>query len=193
MRKSLVALLILLAPLTACRSGVVYPERMYEESLAMTSEHDNMGGLRRDVRKSLDQRLETVMRWANEGMLETESDLGWAAMTLTLSDREEHLETARKIAKAASELGDPRGGIAYAHASDKLAFHRGEDLQPYGTNFAYLHVIGRYDIQPPVDPRTSDLERRAMGVPSLAELQAMVKEINAAAETTRLREDIMRH
>ena len=193
LRKPLVALLLLLAPLTACRSGVIYPERMYEESLALTSQHENTGGLRRDVRKSLERRLKTVVRWAEEGKLETESDLGWAAMTLTLSDREEHLEKARKIANAAAELGDPRGGVAYAHATDKLAFHRGDDFQPYGTNFAYVHVIGRFEIKPPVDPRTSDSERRALGVPSLAELQAMGKEINATAETTRLREEIMRH
>ncbi len=182
-------LILALLPLglLGCRSHVAYPERMYNEVLELFASHEGTGGLRRDVRDSMERRWATVARWADEGLLATPTDKLWAALTLTLSDHEEHLVLAESLALEAADAGETRANLAYAHAQDCLALHRGEATQPWGTEYRYNHVLGRYELYPPPDPRTSDAEREAMGIPPLSELRAGIAELNHDPATEALR------
>lgn len=182
--------LVLVLPFVACNSGVVYPERMYDEMIALNESYDGTGGFRKDVREDMESRWQTVVRWHEEGLLVEPTDQLWAAMTLTCSDHEAHMELARELGRLAAEGGEPRGNLAYAHAQDLLSLHRGEALQRWGTEYRYNHVIGKYELYPPVDPRTSDQERAAMGIPPLRELQAGVEALNEDATTQHLRNRI---
>lgn len=190
MRVQLLSLLVLVLPLGACKSGLAYPERMYDEVNGLYQSHGGTGGLRSDVREDLERRWATVVRWSQEGLLLEPEDRFWAALVLTTSDLEAHLVLAEQLGRQAAEGGEPRGNLAYAAAQDLLAFHRGEANQPWGTHYRFNHVLGRYETYPPVDPRTSDSERAAMGVPPLRELQALVTELNDDARTQELRDRI---
>ena len=190
MRAQLLTLVLLVLPLGACKSGVAYPERMYDEVNGLYQSHGGMGGLRDDVREDLERRWATVVRWHEEGLLVEAADKFWGAMVLTTSDREEHLVLAETLGSQAAEAGEARGNLAYAAAQDLLSFHRGDSSQRWGTHFRFNHVLGRYEIYPPVDTRTSDSERAAMGVLPLRELQALVKELNEDARTQQLRDRI---
>ena len=97
-----IAALVLTALFTACSAGVIlrgsdgtlYPERAYDEMVALYGSHDGTGGFRTDVREKIDDRCEMMARWYEEGLLEKPIDQLWAAMTLTFSDRETHLQLA---------------------------------------------------------------------------------------------------
>jgi len=186
----LLLLIALTLPLGACKSGLAYPERMYDEVNGLYQSHGGTGGLRDDVRDDLERRWSTVVRWHAEGLLVEAEDKFWAAMTLTTSDLEEHLVLAGELGSQAAEGGEPRGNLAYAATQDLLSFHRGDQNQRWGTHYRFNHVLGGYETYPPVDPRTSDSERAAMGIPPLRELQALVKELNDDDRTQQLRERI---
>ncbi len=176
--------------LVSCRSGVAYPERMYVEVLGLTNSHGGTGGLRTDVRKKMEGRFETVERWTEEGMLATPEDALFAALTLSLSDHATHLELSKELAIASAEQGEQRGYLAFAIASDKLAFERGESVQRYGTHIMYQPVLQRFELHPPVDPQTTDEERAAMGVPPLEQLRAEVATLNEEESTDLLRDRV---
>lgn len=183
---------LVLALLPACVSGHVYPERMYEEVLELQQSHRGTGGLRGDVRRNVDRKIATVMRWSEEGLLETAEQKFWASVTLYESDREEHLVRAAELALTAAEEDEPRGNLAFAMASDKLSFHRGEAIQRYGTHWWYQPTLQRWEIHPPVDPLTTDAERAAMGVPPLAEIEAARSAANVDEETDALRRSVLK-
>lgn len=185
-------LLVLLAPLLfACQARSPYPERLYHEVLELEGSHDGTGGLRHDVRDGLDRRWEIAAGWAQDDLIENPEGKVYTAMALTLSDRVDHLELAVHLGAQAAEEGDPRGNLAYAHAQDRLALVTGAATQPYGTCYRYNYVAGSFQIFPPVDPRVSDSERQAMGVPPLRELLALVEELNASARTEDLNKRVL--
>jgi hypothetical protein len=182
--------LVLVLPFLACNSGVIYPERIYDEVISLNESHDGTGGFRKDVRADIETRCETVVRWHEEGLLTEPTDQFWAALTLTCSDHEAHLELAQELGHLAALGGDARGNLAYAHAQDVLSLHRGEALQRWGTEYRFNHVIGKYELYPPVDPRTTDHERAAMGIPPLRDLQAGIEALNEDPTTQHLRERV---
>jgi hypothetical protein len=49
--------------------------------------------------------------------------------------------------------------------------------QWYGTQVEFMEVLTKWRLYP-VDPRTTDEQRKTMGVPPLAELRASVDRIN---------------
>lgn len=184
------AALVLTSTFIACNSGVIYPERAYDEMVALYESHEGTGGFRADVRENIDDRCEMIARWYREGLLIEPTDQLWAAMTLTFSDREANLELALELGKLAAEGGERRGNLAYAHSQDLLAMHRGQPNQPWGTVYRFNHIIGKYELFPPVDPRTSDEERESMGIAPLRELRTGVEALNADPTTEHLRQRI---
>lgn len=186
----LLAALVLSTTFVACNSGVIYPERAYDEMIALYESHEGTGGFRADVREKIDDRCEMIVRWHTDGLLVKPTDQLWAALTLTFSDREDYLSLALELGKLAAEGGERRGNLAYAHTQDLLALHRGLSFQPYGTVYRYNHIAAKYELYPPVDPRTSDEERAAMGVAPLRELRAGIEALNTDPTTQHLRERI---
>lgn len=90
-----------------------------------------------------------------------------AARLLAVSGDPNDLPSVASLAGRAHRDGIAAAGPIHAEAIDKISLFQNRP-QPYGT----VMVEHQGDIvQPPVDPRTSDDERRALGLPSLAEMQ----------------------
>jgi len=100
-----------------------------------------------------------------------------AALVLVESDRPEDLDAAQMIALKSAESGENRGFRVAAEAQDRLLVKRGM-AQRYGTQFVWEPVNRIWRLYP-VDPRTSDAERKAMGVPTMSELKAREAKLNA--------------
>jgi hypothetical protein len=182
LRTSILFVTLLLAALTGCRSNHPYPERLYEEVLELESSHGGTGGLRTDVREKMERRWGSAVRWSEEGLLVTAQDYLWTSLVLSISDHIEQLDLALELAIRASELGEERGSLAFAIVTDKLAFARGERYQRYGTYIRFQPVLGKWELHP-IDPRTTDAERAAMGVPPLVDIQAELTALNASQDT----------
>ena len=108
--------------------------------------------------------------------LESARDHLEAAAILVASDETGDLELAERLAREAARRGEDLGFRVLAEAIDKQLVKRGQ-LQRYGTQYAYEPAIGRWRLYP-IDLRTTDAERKAMGVPPLAEIQAREKRLN---------------
>jgi hypothetical protein len=91
----------------------------------------------------------------------------YAAVILLDSERREDLDLAGELALDAAEAGDERGFALAAEAIDRSLMVRGLP-QRYGTQYVYMPVTETWSLYT-WDPKTSDAEREAMGVPTLAE------------------------
>lgn len=122
------------------------------------------------------QRAEKVRQLLSDGAVETAADHYHAALVFVQCKRELELELAHQQGLVAAELGEKRGNRVAAEAFDKLLLKRGL-MQRYGTQFVWEAVLSSWRLYP-IDPRTTDEERKAMGVPTLAELQEQAAELN---------------
>jgi len=104
------------------------------------------------------------------------ADRYYAALVLVQCPTEADLELAQQQALAAAEQGEPRGFRVAAEALDKLMVKRGM-MQRYGTQFVWEPVLRAWRLYP-LDPRTTDVERKAMGVPPLEELRQQEAALN---------------
>ena len=124
-------------------------------------------------------RADKVAQLIQEGKVETAADHFNAALVLVQCTRENDLLVAHEQALAAAELGEKRGFRVAAEAIDKLMVKRGM-LQRYGTQFVWEPVLRAWRLYP-LDPRTTDAERMAMGVPALEGLKRQEAELNKHA------------
>lgn len=169
------ALLTLVAG--ACHTtGADDLESIYYDALADYSRDDGTGALHEDVLARQSERLAIARGLAADGALEKPQDYLFAAAILVTGDSIEDLLQAHELALHAAELGDDRGLSVAAEAVDKVALKHGIP-QRYGTQYVFEPVLKRWSLYE-VDPRTTDAEREAMGVPPLAELLARVDQLN---------------
>lgn len=168
------AALLFLGALGGCRTQDA--EALYREALADYGSHHGTGGLREEVLERQNARFEKVRAWAEEGTLESTDDLVYAAALLATSDHHEDVELAHDLAWTAAERGDPRGSQIAAEALDKLHLSVGLP-QVYGTQYVFEPAIGTWRLYP-VDPATTDEQRRLMGIAPLSELEARAAELN---------------
>lgn len=120
-------------------------------------------------------RREAVMTLLVDGWPEAADDLYAAAWVLNHGDLVEEAALGSRLAARAAELGRPGARWLAAAALDRSLMYA-ERPQKYGTNIVPDGVGYRlWD----VDPATTDAERLANDVPTLAEMQA-----RAAAITT---------
>lgn len=99
-----------------------------------------------------------------------------ASVILVETDDAGDLKLAEDLALEAAREGEPLGFRVAAEAADKVLVKRGLP-QRYGTQYEWVPVIKAWRLYP-VDARTSDAERRAMGVPPLAELYQGEERLN---------------
>ncbi len=97
---------------------------------------------------------------------------GAAAVLLANSGDPSDLPNVARLSLLAHEGGIDGAGRIHAEASDKIALYTGRP-QLYGT--VMLEQNGEV-VQPPVNPRVTDEERAALGVPSLAELHERMEQ-----------------
>jgi hypothetical protein len=128
-------------------------------------------------RKSRSQeRAAKVRKLLAEQGVGSAADRYYAALVLVQCPTEADLELAQQQALAAADQGEPRGFRVAAEAQDKLLVKRGM-LQRYGTQFVWEPVLRAWRLYP-IDPRTTDVERKAMGVPPLEELHQQEATLN---------------
>jgi hypothetical protein len=91
-----------------------------------------------------------------------------AALVLVEVDDIDVLKVSETLALKAADMGESRGFRVAAEAQDKQLVRMGM-AQRYGTQYIYEPVLRGWRLYP-YDARTTDEERKAMGVPPLAEL-----------------------
>jgi hypothetical protein len=122
------------------------------------------------------ERAAKVRKLLAEKGVGSAADRYYAALVLVQCPTEADLELAQQQALAAADQGEPRGFRVAAEAQDKLLVKRGM-MQRYGTQFVWEPVLRAWRLYP-IDPRTTDVERKAMGVPGLAELHQQEAALN---------------
>lgn len=196
-------LLALLAALCACAStaapdGTALPptpdgareKAVFAEVLQNLSGEGGAAGLDPAVLDAQAQRFAAIVAWFDAGELVSPAQRFWAGATLVRSDEPMHLVLAESLGASAAVMGEHRGRLVQAEARDRTAILVGEP-QPYGTQSVFVPVTGLWRLYA-VDPRTSDDDRRAMGLPSLAELEARAEARNSEELTERLRTELIR-
>jgi hypothetical protein len=168
--------LLLLAP--ACRSTP--PEKKLESMVADLHAEIGTGAIHAsrndDWWKRQSARLATVRQMLEEQRITSALDHFYAAVILVETDSETDLANAHELGLKAAELGETRGFRVAAEALDKLCVKL-QLAQKYGTQYVYEPVIKAWRLYP-VDPKTSDAERVAMGVEPMEKLLARLVELN---------------
>ena len=167
MKRSLLAAL-LCSPLSfACMTHQSEIERVYSDfrhdiSKTAGAPHDD------DAIKRQNERAEKVKKISDDGGLKTAQDYFDAAVILQQTDDLDMLKLAETLGLKAAEMGEDKGFRVSAEAVDKQLVRMGM-AQRYGTQYIYEPVLRGWRLYP-YDPRTTDEERKAMGVPPIAEL-----------------------
>lgn len=121
---------------------------------------------------------------ADPGAIDADTCVGAAqALRYVSSAGTTFVEAAQRLAKAAWQAGHPEGADLYASTTDLLC-NRRHRPQRYGTLTYVRH--GEKVLQP-VDTEVNDEERRALGLPTLVEIETEIAENNR-----RLAEDLAR-
>jgi hypothetical protein len=172
-----IAALLLSSFSIACRSSSSSAniERMY------TDLREEIGDMRLSTHDTdfwihQQQRLKETRRLVSENRITTAVDHLYAAVILVETDSEADLDSAHTQALLAAEQGETRGFRVAAEATDKLCVKRGL-VQRFGTQYVYEPVLKAWRLYP-FDPNTTDAERKAMGVESMAELREREKLLN---------------
>lgn len=185
--------------LGACRSDAIHQgpspdgareKAMFEAVLRDLQRQGGAAGLDMEVLEAQSARFQEVVAWHDAGQLQAAPQLFWAGATLVRSDEPAHLVLAESLGATAAIKGERRGRLVQAEARDRTAVLVGEP-QPYGTQMVFVPITGAWRLYA-VDPGTTDAQRREMGLPPLAELEARAAKRNDTPLTERLREELVR-
>ncbi len=103
------------------------------------------------------------------GKLKTGDDFHEAGYIMHLGIDSSDFLAAMRFADSAISLGDTSARSLFAHAEDKYLMSLGRP-QKYGTQFHMDEKTGKVKSYP-IDPHTTDADRREMGLPTLKVLQ----------------------
>lgn len=174
---ALVALVALVVALAACSAPGRPLERLYRELREDDQAEIGDAGDARALAKRQRARIAEVRALRERGEIEGPADHLHAAAIAASSEELADLDLAEELALEAARLGEDRGFRVAAEAIDrrqvKLALP-----QRFGTQYVWDVPTARWKLYP-VDPRTSDAERAAMGVPPVSELLAAEVLLNA--------------
>jgi hypothetical protein len=121
-------------------------------------------------------RADEVREIVSKEPLESREAKLHAAVLLVESVKPENLALAEQLGTQAGLAGDRLGFRVAAEAVDKGLVQRGLP-QKYGTQYEWVFVLQAWRLYP-VDPTTTDEQRRAMEVPPLAKLYEDEKKLN---------------
>jgi hypothetical protein len=172
-----VALLLAVALASACSSTSGRIGRMYAALQADVgrSGSDAMPAAKLSERNAA--RATDVREMVAKGEVKSARDRFESAVLLVETDDPENLALAERLALEAVASGEKLGSRVAAEAADKQLVKR-HLPQRYGTQYEWVPVLQAWRLYS-VDPTTTDAERRAMGVPPLAELVEGEKRLNA--------------
>ena len=180
----LLSLLVLLLVCASCTSPSARLRQMHADDTEGLKELGFLQGLQtqegfeeeNEFIEAREERLVKVRKYVAEGKLESAEDYYLAAALLAASAEVEDLVKAQECGFKAAQLGEARGSRAAAEAIDRYQMFTGKP-QWYGTQVEFIEVLTKWRLYP-VDPRVTDEQRGAMGVPPLAKLRASVDRIN---------------
>jgi hypothetical protein len=122
-------------------------------------------------------RIKRVHKLIDAKQVVSAQDYLWASVILVESDSMEELRNSYSLALEAARLGEDRGFRVAAESCDKQLVKQGMH-QRYGTQYMWEPVLEAWRLYP-LDPRTTDVERQAMGVEPLEELKKKEAVLNA--------------
>jgi len=124
------------------------------------------------------ERAAEVRKMVEAGQVKTGIDQFHAAVILVETSDLEMLKLSEQLATQASEQGVELAKRVAAEAIDKQLVKR-RLPQRYGTQYEWVHVLRAWRLYP-IDPLTTDADRKAMGVPPLAEIRQGEARLNEA-------------
>jgi hypothetical protein len=145
----------------------------YRVAAETAREHGGFRGLSEGDDAALLEARARVIEIVARGEIESPAEAVQAAFVLCSSRDAGELAMAHELALAGADGGDARGLPLAAEALDRALVLRGE-TQRYGTQIGFEPVLGRYRVLP-VDPHTTDADRAAFGLPTLAELEQIAE------------------
>lgn len=146
-------------------------ERLYEQSV-----NDSRRGDFSSLEERANKRVLKVRGWLMEDEIQSPNDRYIAAHLLYESQEMSDLDAALELALSAFEDGVEDGVRVAAHCMDKMQVQRGLP-QRFGTQVEWIPVIKQWRLYE-VDPETTDEERAAFGISSLADLRRRVDDMN---------------
>ena len=149
-------------------------ERMYRWSLEEPGNDLSRADLARLEGRRRDW-IRTTREYVDQGALATDLDRLYAASLLLDSDSLGDLGLARDLALEAAKNGEDDGYPLAAEAIDRSLMKQGLP-QRYGTQYVHLPEFGWVLYR--WNEAISDAERRAMGVPTIAEALERLKVLN---------------
>ncbi len=137
--------------------------RIYKEDI-----HDRTNNISGDeLGKNDDQRIEKVKKILNsEGRLEG-IDYHHAALIFQHGTTTDDYKKAHELALKAVDLGDETARWLAAASLDRSLLSAGK-AQKYGTQFKQ-NELGEWELALPIEPSTTDIERKEWNVPPLSE------------------------
>lgn len=168
--------LALLLVLAACQSTTARLKTLYGDSLRDRLGDGPFESLDEDFLERQEERREEVRRLVKAEQLVTAEDFLYAGVILSTSSHPDDLTAAWASGLKAAELGNDLGFRVAAEAIDRVQMVSGAP-QRYGTQYYYVDVLQKWRLYP-VDEKTSDEERAAMGVEPMAELLTRVDALN---------------
>ncbi|MFT7668576.1 MAG: hypothetical protein ACI8X5_001270 [Planctomycetota bacterium] len=149
---------------------------MYSNSLSDRLGEGSFSTLKSRYVERQEERFVLVRGYIENGALITADDYIYAGAILSTSPFESDLVAAMASGLTAAEMGLDLGFRIAAESTDRFRMLRGEP-QRYGTQYYYVEVLKQWRVYP-VDPDTTDAERAAMGVESLAIMKDRVALLN---------------
>ncbi len=180
MKSNRLSLWLCAALFAACSSPASSLARMYADVQRDASEQGAGTSEPSQLRVRRESRAAKVREIIEAGGATTAEDYLHAAVILVETDSDDNLALALELGLKAAELGDDRGFRVAAEATDKHLVKLGMH-QRYGTQYTYEHVLKAWRLYP-VDPRTTDAERQAMGVPTMEKLLEAEGVLNAGSK-----------
>lgn len=162
----------------ACSSPSGRLGRMYTSLQTDIADHGSDTEIDPNVAKRHVERAAEVRKMVEAGEVTAGIDQFHAAVLLVETNAPEDLKLAEQLACQSAEQGVELARRVAAEAIDKQLVQQ-HLPQRYGTQYEWIFVLRAWRLYP-IDPRTTDADRRAMGVPPLAEIRAGEDRLNAA-------------
>lgn len=162
----------------ACSSPSGRLDRMYTSLQADIAEHGHETELDPKLAQRHAERAAAVREMVEAGKVTKGVDRFHAAVLLVETDDPDDLKLSEQLALQSAEQGVDLARRVAAEAIDKQLVKK-RLPQRYGTQYEWVAVLRAWRLYP-IDPLTTDEDRRKMGVPPLAEIRKGEDRLNAA-------------
>jgi hypothetical protein len=176
-RRSRALALVALAIAAACSTPSSRIARLYQSLQADVSAQSAGGVPDMNIVERHAARAAEVHRMLDKGELTTAKDRFEASVILVESGDPDDWKLAEDLAQQAAIGGEHLAPRVAAEAIDKQRVFT-HMPQRYGTQYEWVAALAEWRLYP-VDPTTTDADRKAAGVPSLAEIYEIEKKLNA--------------